>query len=117
MSKQVVRVYFIDNCVRALGIEQNTTAAQLRELVVERIGLKQDACFALFEKKDDWGNFLKLICTYPVLFSQINSYYLQNVVSIMKKNLQKFKFYGTKKKQTRKKMKNLHPNFYSKKKY
>src|SRR3990167_8292150 len=53
MSKQVVRVYFIDNCVRALGIEQNTTAAQLRELVVERIGLKQDACFSLFEKKDE----------------------------------------------------------------
>ena len=57
-GKVVVRVYFIDNCIKAIGIDQNTTAANLREMVVERIGLVEDACFALFEKKDDWGKLI-----------------------------------------------------------
>ena len=55
MSRQVVRVHFIDKSCKAFSIDQNTTAAALRDLVVDRIGLKEDACFALFEKKDDWG--------------------------------------------------------------
>lgn len=58
-GKVVVRVYFIDNCIKAIGIDQNTTAANLREMVVERIGLVEDACFALFEKKDDWERCLE----------------------------------------------------------
>jgi len=58
MSRQVVRVHFIDRSL-AFGIDQNTTAAALRDLVVDRIGLKEDACFALFEKKDDWERCLE----------------------------------------------------------
>jgi len=59
MSKQVVRVHFIDKSCKAFSVDQNTTAAALRDLVVDRIGLKEDACFALFEKKDDWERCLE----------------------------------------------------------
>mmetsp|Transcript_37267 Transcript_37267/g.64037 ORF Transcript_37267/g.64037 Transcript_37267/m.64037 type:complete len:329 (-) Transcript_37267:183-1169(-) len=59
MSRQVVRVHFIDKSCKAFSIDQNTTAAALRDLVVDRIGLKEDACFALFEKKDDWERCLE----------------------------------------------------------
>jgi len=51
MSKKVVRVYFMDDSFRAFAIDEGTTADQLRAIVVERIELKEDACFAIFEKK------------------------------------------------------------------
>jgi len=47
----VVRVYFVDKSFKAFGLEQGATSAQLREQVVNRIELKEDACFALFEKR------------------------------------------------------------------
>jgi len=59
MSRQVVRVHFIDKSCKAFGIDQSTTAAALRDLVVDRIELKEDACFALFEKKDEWERCLE----------------------------------------------------------
>jgi len=59
MSKKVVRVHFIDKSCRAFGIESTTTAAELREMVIEKITLREDACFALFEKKDEWERCLE----------------------------------------------------------
>jgi len=59
MSRQVVRVHFIDKSCKALSIDQNTTATALRDEVISRIGLKEDACFAIFEKKDDWERCLE----------------------------------------------------------
>mmetsp|Transcript_90118 Transcript_90118/g.135077 ORF Transcript_90118/g.135077 Transcript_90118/m.135077 type:complete len:328 (+) Transcript_90118:48-1031(+) len=59
MSRQVVRVHFIDKSCKAFSIDQSTTSAALRDLVVDRISLKEDACFALFEKKDDWERCLE----------------------------------------------------------
>lgn len=48
-------MHFIDKSCKAFGVDSQETAADLRCNVTERIGLKEDACFALFEKKDDWG--------------------------------------------------------------
>jgi hypothetical protein len=50
-----VRVHFVDKSCKAIAIDNNTTAADLRETVIERIELKEEACFYLFEKRDDWG--------------------------------------------------------------
>jgi len=58
-DRQLVRVHFIDKSCKTFSIDQNTTAAALRDLVVARIELKEDACFALFEKKDDWERCLE----------------------------------------------------------
>lgn len=58
-TKKVVRVHFIDKSCKALAIDTSHTAADLRDIVIERIGLKEDACFALFEKRDDWEKCLE----------------------------------------------------------
>lgn len=59
MSKKVVRVHFIDSSIKAFSLDINASAHNLREIVVERIGLKEDGCFALFEKRDEWERCLE----------------------------------------------------------
>jgi len=59
MSKKVVRVYFMDDSFRAFAIDESSTADQLRGIVVERIELKEETCFAIFEKKDGWERCLE----------------------------------------------------------
>jgi len=54
MAKKVVRVHFMDDSCRAFAVDEGTTSDQLKATIVERIELKEDACFALFEKKDGW---------------------------------------------------------------
>lgn len=54
-SKRVARVHFVDESCRAFAIDENLSVEQLRAIVVEKIGLVEDGCFALFEKRDDWG--------------------------------------------------------------
>jgi len=58
MASKVVRVHFMDESFRAIAIEDSTTAEQLKVIVGEKIALKQDACFSLFEKKDGWERCL-----------------------------------------------------------
>jgi len=58
-SKKVVRVHFMDDASRAFAIDENTTAQQLRTTIIERLDLKEDGCFALFEKKDGWERCLE----------------------------------------------------------
>ncbi len=50
----------MDESFRAIAIEDNTTAEQLKSIVVEKIGLKEElsACFSIFEKKDGWGKLI-----------------------------------------------------------
>lgn len=57
--KKVVRVHFMDDSCRAFAVEENTTAEQLKATIVERIELKEEACFAMFEKKDGWERCLE----------------------------------------------------------
>jgi len=57
-SKKVVRVYFMDDSYRAFGLEENITADQLKATVVERIEMKEDSCFAIFERKEGWERCL-----------------------------------------------------------
>lgn len=68
-TPNVVRVHFIDKSCKAFPVDPQMTAAILREKIVERIGLKEDACFALFEKKDDWG---KIFLPLPIFKHCIN---------------------------------------------
>jgi len=58
MAKSVVRVHFMDDSCRAFAVEEMTTAAQLKALVVERIELKEDSSFAIFEKREGWERCL-----------------------------------------------------------
>jgi len=58
MSKRVARVHFVDESCRAFAIDENLSVEQLRSIVVEKIGLVEDLCFALFEKRDDWERCL-----------------------------------------------------------
>eukprot|EP01114_Cavostelium_apophysatum_P002895 TRINITY_DN125_c0_g1_i1.p1 TRINITY_DN125_c0_g1~~TRINITY_DN125_c0_g1_i1.p1 ORF type:complete len:328 (-),score=93.06 TRINITY_DN125_c0_g1_i1:108-1091(-) len=58
-AKKVVRVHFMDDSSRAFAVEESTTAEQLKATIVEKIELKEDACFALFEKKDGWERCLE----------------------------------------------------------
>lgn len=50
----------MDDSIRGFAIEENTTAAELKSIIVEKIELKQEGCFALFERKDGWGEHLNL---------------------------------------------------------
>jgi len=59
MSKKVVRVHFVDRSCKAIAIDSNTTAADLRDKVIEKIELKEDDCFYLFDKRDDWERCLE----------------------------------------------------------
>jgi len=55
----LVRVHFIDKSCKTIGISPDTTSDQLKETVSSRIGLKEDVCFALFEKKGDYERCLE----------------------------------------------------------
>jgi myosin-7 len=58
MATKVVRVHFMDESSRAFALEENGGASNLKKMVVERMGLKEDACFSIFEKKDGWERCL-----------------------------------------------------------
>jgi len=57
-QKKVVRVYFMDDSCRAFGIEETTSAEQLKSIIVERIEMKEDSTFAIFERKEGWERCL-----------------------------------------------------------
>jgi len=59
MAKKVVRVHFMDDSIKAFAIDENSSADQLKATVVEKIVLKEDSCFAIFEKKDGWERCLE----------------------------------------------------------
>jgi len=59
MAKKVVRVYFMDDSFKAFGIDPPTTGDQLRAIILEKIDLKEDSCFTLFERKGDWERCLE----------------------------------------------------------
>eukprot|EP01112_Ceratiomyxa_fruticulosa_P003608 TRINITY_DN1392_c0_g1_i1.p1 TRINITY_DN1392_c0_g1~~TRINITY_DN1392_c0_g1_i1.p1 ORF type:complete len:329 (-),score=55.09 TRINITY_DN1392_c0_g1_i1:160-1146(-) len=58
MAKRVVRVHFIDGNCRAVALDESATVDTLRSIVIEKIELKEDGCFALFERRDDWERCL-----------------------------------------------------------
>jgi len=53
-TMSLVQVQFIDKSAKTFSLEKSGTAAQLRDMVVSRINLKEDGCFALFEQKGGW---------------------------------------------------------------
>jgi len=59
MAKKVVRVHFMDDSIKAFAIDENSSAEQLKATVVEKIGMKEDACFSIFERKDGWERCLE----------------------------------------------------------
>jgi len=58
MAKRVVRVHFIDGTCRAFALDESATVDSLRSIVLEKIELREDGCFALFERRDDWERCL-----------------------------------------------------------
>jgi len=58
-AKKVVRVHFMDDSIKAFAVDDNCSAEQLRATVVDRIGMKEDQGFAIFEKKDGWERCLE----------------------------------------------------------
>lgn len=59
MAKKVVRVFLMDDSSKAFAIDENSSSDQLKQTVVERILMKEDACFAIFEKKEGWERCLE----------------------------------------------------------
>ena len=60
-------MHFVDESCRAFAIDENLSVEQLRSIVVEKIGLVEDGCFALFEKRDDWGMIFAGECLRALL--------------------------------------------------
>lgn len=58
-DKKIVRVFFMDDSCRAFGVDELISAEGLKQMIVERIELKEDACFAIFERKDGWERCLE----------------------------------------------------------
>lgn len=48
----------IDDTCKSFAVDENASVEQLRGLVIEKIELGEEGCFALFEKRDDWGIIL-----------------------------------------------------------
>jgi len=59
MAKKVVRVHFMDDSIKAFAIEESHSAEQLKATVVEKIGMKEDKNFVIFERKDGWERCLE----------------------------------------------------------
>lgn len=59
MAKKVVRVHFMDDSFKAFAIDEVSSSEQFKATVVERIGMREDACFAIFERKDGWERCLE----------------------------------------------------------
>jgi len=59
MAKKVVRVHFMDDSFKAFAIDEVSSSEQFKATVVERIGMREDSCFAIFEKKDGWERCLE----------------------------------------------------------
>ncbi len=66
-------MYFMDDSFRAFGIDPGTNADQLRQIVIEKIELKEDSCFALFEKKGEWGMYSSIVAMVILLPLKDNS--------------------------------------------
>mmetsp|Transcript_43348 Transcript_43348/g.60848 ORF Transcript_43348/g.60848 Transcript_43348/m.60848 type:complete len:329 (-) Transcript_43348:271-1257(-) len=49
----VVKVHLMNNSSKAFALEPSATAVKLRELVIERLGLKEHNCFGLFLEGED----------------------------------------------------------------
>jgi hypothetical protein len=58
MAKKFVRLYFMDDSCKAFAVDEGTSAEQLKAIVKERLELKEDSCFSIFEKKDGWERCL-----------------------------------------------------------
>jgi len=58
-NRKVARVHFMDDSIRAFAVDEICTAEQLKTTIVERIGMKEDSCFAIFERKDGWERCLE----------------------------------------------------------
>ena len=50
-----MRVHFMDESSRAFAVDEGTTSEQLKQIIKEKLELKEDSCFSIFEKKDGWG--------------------------------------------------------------
>lgn len=60
MGKQVIRVRFMDNSVKAFAIPDDANIDVLFQTVVEKLELREAANFALFEAREDWERCLDL---------------------------------------------------------
>mmetsp|Transcript_1751 Transcript_1751/g.4777 ORF Transcript_1751/g.4777 Transcript_1751/m.4777 type:complete len:335 (+) Transcript_1751:237-1241(+) len=58
-KKTVVRVHFMNTSSKAFAIDTNASTTALRDLIIERINLKEHRCFFIFEKKDDMERCLE----------------------------------------------------------
>src|SRR3990167_5714164 len=75
-QKDIVRVHLIDSSSKfALNIDQDTTTAELRQMVVARTSLKEHTYFSLFEKNDKWGQW-NIFFNFSILLF-LRKYYLK----------------------------------------
>lgn len=60
----------MDDSFRTFGVDPASTADQLKNIVVEKIELKEDQFFALFEKRGEWGTASFLAATADTVGSE-----------------------------------------------
>jgi len=90
MAKKVVRVHFMDDSIKAFAIDESSSAEQLKATVVEKIGMKEDACFAIFERKDGWERCLEpdeKPCELMALWNSIDSTSSKSAAFVFKKKI------------------------------
>jgi len=58
-KKTVVRIHFMDGAVKGFGIEEETTISQFKQIIVEKLELKDHKTFGIFEKKGSIEQILK----------------------------------------------------------
>eukprot|EP01100_Stratorugosa_tubuloviscum_P015592 TRINITY_DN904_c0_g1_i1.p1 TRINITY_DN904_c0_g1~~TRINITY_DN904_c0_g1_i1.p1 ORF type:complete len:329 (+),score=153.09 TRINITY_DN904_c0_g1_i1:65-1051(+) len=59
-TKEILKVKFIDGSSKTLALDCNTTIESFFRTIVERIGLQKKDCFSLFEKNEDFENYVDL---------------------------------------------------------
>ncbi len=46
----------MDDSCKMLSVDEVITVEQLKVAIKDKIEIKEDGCFSIFEKKDGWGN-------------------------------------------------------------
>lgn len=53
-KKEVARIHFMDGSVRSFGIDEEITSLQLKEIISDKLELKDNQTFGIFEKKSNF---------------------------------------------------------------
>jgi len=50
MNKNVIRVYLMDDSLKSFVVEDGTTVASLKDIIVEKLGIEDGTCFYIVKE-------------------------------------------------------------------